>query len=189
MNTQPISPSTTQAAIQKSNKAFNSVQLNIVTFVDVAKMLRNDSAEGCVYMMDNNVNSQGQGTPNLQTVCKGGQTLNWIIYATDSNQLPDGSWPASVRINNLVFVENDRSETETLRVCDELKIYGGPDRINSKFTPVYYYWAGTVSPSIEGGIYNYRFVLQIDIPGQSKSLYYNFDTPSLLVLPQVPQDI
>lgn len=189
MNTQPNSTPTTDTPVKKTYKAFNSVQLNIVTIVDVAKILRNDSAEGCVYMMDNNVNSQGQGTSNLQTVCKGGQTLNWIIYAMDSNQLPDGSWPASVRINNLVFVENDRTETETLRVCDELKIYGGPDRINSRYTPVYYYWAGTVSPSIEGGIYNYRFVLQIDIPGQSKSLYYNFDTPSLLVLPQVPQDI
>ena len=161
---------------------FNSVQLNIVSWVDVANCLYTRSAEGNVYMSDNNVNSKGRGTPKLQTLCKQGQALNWIIYAMDAERRPNGQWPPSVKINNLVFLNEDGTNVEDFIVVNELKIFGGPDKVRSPYTPVYYYWAGIVGDDIPPGIYNYRFVLEIQTADRNNPLHLNFNTPSLKVI-------
>ncbi len=164
---------------------FNSVQLNLVTFVDVEKADYTNSLDNCVYMMDNNTNSSNQGTNDLQTVCKQGQVLNWIIYAMDSAKRPDGTWPLSVKINNIVFTNEDGTDVANFKVCDDLKIIGGPDKIRSEYTPVYYYWAGVVIDDLPEGVYNYRFVLELDTADTSISngkKYLNLNTPSLKVL-------
>lgn len=165
---------------QKGSWDSSSVQLNIVTFVDVDKALATNSTIGSVYMMDNSPNSLNQGTTNLQTVCKQGQVLNWIIYAMNMDRNPDGSWPTSVRINNIVFLDKDGNDVSMIRVMDEMKILGGPDKIRSVSTPVYYYWAGIVEGDLPVGIYKYRFVLEFDpVAPSTQSTYLNLEGQSL----------
>jgi hypothetical protein len=168
----------------KSSK-FNSVQLNLVTFVDVEKADYTNTLDNCVYMIDNNPNSSNQGTNALQSTCKQGQVLNWIIYAMNSTKRPDGTWPPSVRINNIVFTNQDGTDVADFKVCDDLKLIGGPDQIRSKYTPVYFYWAGVVIDNLPEGVYNYRFVLELDTKDPSfptGKKYLNLNTPSLKVL-------
>jgi len=161
---------------------FNSVQLNLVTFVDVDKATITQSLDGAVFMVDNSPISSGQGTPYLQTTCKQGQVLNWIIYAIDADKRPDGTWPLSVRINNIVFLDETGKDVAITPVCHDMKVFGGPDKIRSACTPVYYYWAGTVPPDLPAGIYKYRFVLDLETQTSNKSMYLNFNTPSLNVI-------
>lgn len=162
---------------------FNSVQLNLMTFVDVRKANANKSLENALYMMDNGVLCQGQGTASLQTNCKQGQTLNWIIYAMDMDKRPDGTWPPSVRINNIVFLNKDGDDVSEIKVCSEFKIFGPPDEMRSALTPVYYYWAGTVINDLPPGVYHYRFILELEQEGGNKKIYLNtVGSPSLNVL-------
>lgn len=161
---------------------FNSVQLNIVTFVDVQKALTLKTLDGCVYMMDNSPMSTEQGTPGLQTTCKQGQVLNWIIYAMDSDKKPDGTWPPSVKINNIVFVDDDSQDVSMTRICEDLKIYGGPDKIRSHYTPVYYYWAGTIPLDLPPGTYKYRLILELENEKTGRSEYLNLGSPLLNVI-------
>lgn len=163
-------------------KDFNSVQLNIVTFVDVQKANMTDTLDGCVYMTDNNPNSLNQGTPRLKTICKQGQVLNWIIYAMDMDRRLDGNWPPMVRINNIVFLSQDGKDVFGSKVCSDFKIYGPPDKIRSDKTPVYYYWAGTVLDDLPPGIYKYRFIIELETEDPTKKRYMNLDTPSLEVI-------
>lgn len=161
---------------------FNSVQLNLVTFVDVDKATRTKSLDGAVFMVDNSPSSNGQGTSRLQTVCKQGQVINWIIYSMDADKRPDGTWPPSVRINNIVFLDDAGNDVATTPVCPDLKVFGGPDKIRSAYTPVYYYWAGTIPVDLANGIYRYRFILDLETGIDNKSIYLNLDTPSLQVI-------
>ena len=159
----------------------NSVQLNIVTLVDVQKALTTRSAVGSVYMTDNNPNSLNRGTANLQTVCKQGQVLNWIVYAMNMDRCPDGTWPPMVRINNIVFLDEAGDDVSMIPIVAELKIFGGPDKIRSLGTPVYYYWAGIVENDLPPGIYKYRFVLELDTAKGNQKVYINPDGQSLQV--------
>ncbi|MDR1369499.1 MAG: hypothetical protein LBJ72_05140 [Dysgonamonadaceae bacterium] len=163
-------------------QGFNSVQLNIVAFVDVQKAIALKTLEGCIYMMDNSPMSTGQGTSRLQTTCKQGQTLNWIIYAMDSEKKPDGSWPPSVRINNIVFTDKESQDVSTSLICENLRIYGAPDKIRSNYTPVYYYWAGTVPLDLSPGKYRYRLILELENEKTDKCEYLNLETPVLNVI-------
>lgn len=163
-------------------KKFNSVQLNIVTFVDVQKAILSKTLDGCVYMMDNSPNSKNQGTSQLRTVCKQGQVLNWIIYAMDADKRPDGTWPPSVRINNIVFLDKDGEDTSDIKICSDLKIYGPPDKMRTEMTPNYYYWAGTILSDLHPGLYKYRFIIELEIENSFKKLYLNSDTLSLEVI-------
>lgn len=160
----------------------NSVQLNIVVFVDVRKAIEENSLENAVFMIDNSVNSLGQATPALQTCCKQGQVLNWIVYAMDMDRRPDGSWPPLARISNIVFLEEGSSDVSPVRVCQDLKIYGSVDKIRSKYTPVYYYWAGAVPVEFPEGVYRYRLVLELENEGTQACTYLNLEAPSLRVV-------
>ncbi len=160
----------------------NSIQLNVVAIVDVQKAIATQVLAGNLYMVDNSVNSQGLGTACLQTVCKQGQVINWIIYSMDMDRRPNGSWPPMARINNIVFLGPDGEETADLKVCTEFKIYGAPDKNYSKQTPVYYYWAGTVLPNLPLGVHKYRLIIELDRPAPEQPLYLNLDTPSLSVV-------
>lgn len=169
-----------------NNRVFNSVQLNIVLFVDVQKAVASNSLEGAVYIMDTSFQSEREGTANLQTVCKQGQVLNWIIYPLDSEQRPDGSWPPSARIDNIVFLKEQDGDVSAAPVCNHLKIYGGPDRIRSSNTPVYDYWAGDVAPDLSEGVYGYRLILELEREKSSRPLYLNLEDLSLRVIPINP---
>lgn len=167
---------------EKQIMHFNSVQLNIVAFVDVQGANASNSVYGNVYMIDNSSAGTGQGTAHLQTYCKPGQTLNWIIYAINAQRRPDGTWPPSVRINNIVFLDGDGKDVSGTKICSELKVLGGPDKMRSTLTPVYYYWAGTVVDNVPLGVYRYRFVLELETEQPGKKRYLNFNTPSLNVV-------
>ena len=162
---------------------FNSTQLNIVTTVDVANILATQSVEGRAYLMDNSPYSTGKGTPRLQTICKQGQVLNWLIYCLDMEKRPDGTWPPMARIVNIVFLDGDGEAVLGTQVCSELKIYGGPDAVRSPYTPSYYYWAGMVQPELSPGIYKYRLVLEFDDDAGGLKHYHQLSMPSLRVLP------
>lgn len=161
---------------------FNSVQLNLVTFVDVYNTNANQTTEGNVYMMDNCIQSTGQGTDHLQTVCKQGQILNWIIYAMDCSKRPSGVYPPTVKINNIVFLNESGNDVASIQLFRELEIIGGPDKIRSKYTSVFYYWAGALLSDIPPGVYNYRFVLELATEDPTKKNYFNVNTPSLKII-------
>lgn len=175
------------STIKKQNPGqLNSVQLNIVTVLDLHKAVKNGTTKDAIYMMDNSVGGKGQGTGHLQTVCKPGQVLNWIIYPMDMEKRPDGTWPPMPKINNIVFLddqEGDYDDFAESKVCTELKIYGGPDMMRSPYCPVYYYWAGAVLSTLKPGIYNYRFVLELEQEGKKEKVYLNTaEKPSLKVV-------
>jgi len=172
----------TTAKKGQQTQRINSVQLNLITFVDIDKAITINSLDGAVYMVDNSPTSIGQGTPHLQTTCKQGQVINWIIYAMDTDKKPDGTWPPSVRINNIVFLDETGKDVAKFPVCHDIKIFGGPDKIRSTYTPVYYYWAGTIPADLLPGIYKYRFVLDLKTDIDNKSMYMNLNTPSLKVI-------
>jgi hypothetical protein len=163
-------------------QAFNSVQLNLVTFIDVHNANLRQSLQGNVFMYDNNAESTGQGTDHLQTVCKQGQILNWIIFTMDAGIRADGTFPPSARINNIVLLNDKGTDVASEPVFRELKILGGPDKIRSANTSVYYYWAGALLGNVKPGVYRYRFILELDteIPGQKN--YFNLSTPTLKIL-------
>ena len=163
-------------------KKFNSVQLNIVTFVDVQKAIANNSLDGCTYIIDNNPNSYNQGTPELRTICKQGQVLNWIIYPMDVDKRIDGTYPPSARINNIVFLHKTGQDTSDIKICSDCKIYGPPDKMRGSITANYYYWAGTVVSDLPPDIYRYRLIIELETENPSKKLYLNLDTPSLEVI-------
>ena len=168
----------------------NSVQLNILTFVNVARALVTQSLDGSVFMSDNSPASANQGTDRLQTTCRQGQVLNWIAYAFDSAQRADKSWPPMPKITNIVFLNHDRSEVAEHLVCTQFGVYGSPDKMRSPWTPVYYYWAGTVIATLPPGVYPYRFVIELpqeqsscQAPGSAASIHLNLEGPSLNVIP------
>ncbi|WP_375791427.1 hypothetical protein ACE102_47595 (plasmid) [Bradyrhizobium sp. vgs-9] len=132
--------------------------------------------------MDNGGDSAGKGTNTLRTVCRQGQVLNWLIYCTDMEKRPDGSWPLFARIVNIIFVLPDGTP-QLRKICNDLKIYGGPDKIRSPWTPCYYYWAGSVDLELEPGLYPYRLVLEVDTFDRNRKSYFNLDGPALQVIP------
>jgi hypothetical protein len=176
------------AEVDRQNPGqLNSVQLNIVTLVDMRKASNTGTLSGALYMMDNSLGRAGRGTAHLQTCCKQGQVLNWIVRPIDMNRRADGTWPPMPRISNIVFLDGERGDEETVagsKVCTELKIYGMPDRIRSPFTQVYYYWAGTVLSTVPPGVYRYRLVLELAQETGRDRLHLNtVEHPSIRVLP------
>lgn len=165
----------------------NSVQLNIVTLVDMDKAAEQQSLDGCLFMMDNSIGGVGQGTDHLETVCKQGQVVNWIIRPIDMHKGADGTWPPMPKINNLVFLDVEKGDEDDVaerRIMTELKVYGGPDRMRDKYTAVYYYWAGAVMSTATPGLYRYRFVLELEKEHGTDKLYLNSTRyPALRVLP------
>ncbi|MFI6300016.1 hypothetical protein ACIBEJ_51075 [Nonomuraea sp. NPDC050790] len=165
----------------------NSVQLNIVTLVDMEKATEEKSLTDAMYMVDNSYGGSGQGTSRLETVCKQGQVLNWIIRPIDMEKRPDGTWPPMPKINNIVFLDTEVGDEEDVaekKVCVELKIYGAPDKMRDPWTPVYYYWAGTVLSTAKPGVYKYRLIVELEQDGKKEKLYLNTENhPSIRVIP------
>ncbi|WP_157252710.1 hypothetical protein [Nonomuraea typhae] len=178
---------TSLSGVRKQNPGqLNSVQLNIVTLVDMEKATENRSLDGALYMVDNSVGGDGQGTDCLETVCKQGQVLNWIIRPIDMERRRDGTWPPMPKINNIVFLDTEAGDEEDVaekKVCIELKIYGAPDRMRDPLTPVYYYWAGTVLSTLRPGTYRYRLVVELEQEHKKERLYLNtVNHPSIRVI-------
>lgn len=174
--------------IKKRNPGqLNSVQLNVVTVIDLHRAVKTKSVKDCLYMMDNSVGGHGQGTAHLQTDCKQGQVINWIIYPMEMEKRADGTWPPMPKVSNIVFLDiepGDEGEYSERKIMIELKYYGGVDRMHSLYTPVYYYWAGIVLSTLPPGVYSYRFVLELEQEGKKEKLYLNsVEKPSLRVLP------
>jgi len=160
----------------------NSVQLNVVTFIDVRKAILKKSLDGNIYMMDNSFKCKNQETNSLNTTCRQGQVINWIIYPMDLEKRIDGSFPPMARIKNIVFL-NGQGEVAELKVCSELKIYGGVHKVRSPLAPNYYYWAGTVLPDLPIGEYKYRLIFEIDplaCGPRTKNRYMNMNTTASL---------
>lgn len=160
-----------------------STQLNIVTLVDVAGTLATETMVGHAWMMDNSSDSPGKGTDALETVCRAGQVLNWLVYCMDTAKRPDGTWPPFAKIVNIVFLGDDRSSVFGTKVCADLKVYGGPDAIRHRYTPSYYYWAGAVMPNLMPGLYQYRLVMEVETGKPGETRHHTMDGPSLRVLP------
>lgn len=178
---------TLNSAAEKQNPGqLNSVQLNVVTLVNMERATADGALTDAMYMMDNSVGGTGQGTSYLETVCKQGQVLNWIIRPIDMEKRLDGTWPPMPKINNIVFLDTEAGDEEDVaerKIFTELKIYGMPDRMRSPFTPVYYYWAGTVLSTAKPGLYRYRLVVELEQEHSKEKLYLNtVDHPALRVL-------
>ena len=164
----------------------NSVQLNIVTLVNMERASASGSLKNAMYMMDNSVGRVGQGTDHLETVCKQGQVLNWIIRPIEMDKRPDGTWPPMPKISNLVLLDTEEDNEDNVaerRIFTELKIYGMPDLMRAPQTPVYYYWAGAILSTAPPGVYRYRLVIELEQEHAQDSLYLNtVNQPSIRVL-------
>jgi hypothetical protein len=172
---------------QKQNPGqLNSVQLNIVTLINMERATATGSLAESMYMMDNSIGGTGQGTAHLETVCKQGQVLNWIVRPIDMDKRLDNTWPLMPKINNIVFLDPELADEEDVaerKILTELKIYGAPDRIRDPFTPVYSYWAGTILSTARPGLYRYRLVLELEQEATKERLYLNTaEHPSIRVL-------
>ncbi|MDX3383281.1 hypothetical protein PV682_17670 [Streptomyces niveiscabiei] len=178
---------TLEPARKKQNPGqLNSVQLNIVTLVDMEKAVATRTLSGAMYMMDNSIGGVGQGTHRLETLCKQGQVINWIIRPIDMERRVDGTWPPMPRITAIVVLdveEGDEEDVAETKLLTELKIYGGPDRMRSPMTPVYSYWAGTVLSTAKPGLYRYRLVVELEQDGKKERVYLNTEEhPALRVV-------
>ena len=158
-----------------------STQLNIVITIDVAGIVAGRPVAECAWGFDNDPRSDGDGTAHLRTYCTPGQVLNFIIYPVDGARRPDGTFPDFPQIEAIVFYQSDR-DTQVYKTMGDLKIYGAPDRMRSPYTPVYRYWAGTVEPDVEPGIYPYRLLLSLPGGPGGGRRYFELDTASLEVV-------
>ncbi|MDI2126448.1 hypothetical protein [Yinghuangia seranimata] len=179
---------TTRGSVEEKQNPgqLNSVQLNIVTLVNMERAAETGQLADAMYMMDNSIGGVGQGTHHLETVCKQGQVLNWIVRPLDMEKRLDGTWPPMPKINSIVFLDTEIGDEEDVaerKIFTELKIYGAPDRMRSQYTPVYYYWAGTVLSTAKPGVYRYRLILELEQEGKKERLYLNTEQhPSIRVL-------
>ena len=158
-----------------------STQYNIVTTVDVAGVLAGKPASDCIWMTDNSPSSTGKGSAALETVCRRGQVLNWLVYSLDSEQRPDGSYPPIARILNIAFL---RGDTDFLAAYDagfDVKVFGAPDRIRSPYTPVYAYWAGMVPVDAGLGRTRYRMTIEIAGVGGGRPTYVELSQPAITI--------
>lgn len=162
-----------------------STQINVVTLVNVAGSLAADTIAGNAWMMDNSPDSTGKGTITLETVCRAGQVINWLVYCMDTAKRPDDTWPPFAKIVNIVFLADDRQMVYGTKVCADLKVYGGPDAIRNRYTPSYYYWAGAVMPNLGPGLYPYRLVLELETGKPGEVRHYSIDGAALRVLPML----
>lgn len=164
----------------------NSTQLNIVALVHMQRASATGSLDGALFMMNNSAGGAGRGTGQLETVCKQGQVLNWIIRPIDMDKRADGTWPPMPKISSIVFLDpesGDEQDVATKRITSELKIYGMPDEVRSPYTPIYYYWAGTILPTAEPGLYRYRLVIELEQENGRDALHLNTtDHPSVRVI-------
>ncbi|MFI5801497.1 hypothetical protein [Streptomyces sp. NPDC051561] len=177
----------TDTEVSKQNPGqLNSVQLNIVILIDLEKATENNSLDDALFMMDNSVGGSGQGTQHLETVCKQGQVINWIIRPLDMEKRLDGTWPPMPKINNIVFLDTELGDEEDVaerKIFTELKIYGMPDKMRSPLTPVYYYWAGTVLSTAKPGVHRYRLVLELEKENSRERLYlHTEEDPSIRII-------
>jgi hypothetical protein len=174
------------AVAEQARGQLNSVQLNIVTLINMQRAAETGSLTNAMFMMDNSVGGSGHGTRQLETVAKQGQVLNWITRPIEMDKRPDGNWPPMPKINNIVLLDTERGDEEEVaerRIFTELKIYGMPDRMRSPYTPVYYYWAGAILPTAPPGLYRYRLVFELEQDNKKEKLYLNtVDHPSIRVL-------
>jgi len=161
----------------------NSTQINIVTTIDLSRALQTWSLADSAFLMDNSPASTGKGTPNLETVCRQGQVLNWLLYFVDMKQRSDGTWPQFAQIVNIVFLNPGSAGVDPGKVCTEFKIFGGPDAVRSKLVPSYYYWAGAVLPDLPPGRYPYRLIVQCNPPLAQGNSLLQLDGPALRVIP------
>ncbi|MBK5924889.1 hypothetical protein CCR90_14170 [Rhodovulum sulfidophilum] len=135
----------------------NSLQVNVIAIVDVARAVYTETLDDAVIFVDNSVTpegkpSPGRGTTALKTQCLEGMVINWIVY-------PVGPYgvPVPVSIADITFDEP---------ICVKLQSYGSivtahsPDVIPG-VTPSYDYWAGMVRPEVEPNTYGYRIEFQI----------------------------
>lgn len=136
-------------------------QINIA--VDVIKALSEQQLENNIYMMDDSIlESSGQGTESLCTLCKPGQTIRWTVYALDL-QTP-------VVIRNISFaVLSGKPEHKTALSMNCLE-EANPDSNE---------WTGVLPLIMEGHKYNYHVELQM---GKGRHSCLIIDTPSLMYL-------
>jgi|AGTN01.1.fsa_nt_gi hypothetical protein len=135
----------------------NSIQVNVISVIDVARAVTTGTLDGALMFVDNSVDraghpSPGRGTLSLATQCNQGMVINWIV-----NTVGPYGVPAPVSIRNIQFDEP---------VCLKLQAYGAVDVAHSPdylpgVTPSYNYWAGLLRPDIEPKRYRYRIDYQI----------------------------
>jgi hypothetical protein len=132
-----------------------STNINIVISVDVIAALSDRTLENNVFIMDNSsLNSTGQGTADLTTLCKAGQKINWIVYAIDV-QTP-------VAIKNITFSKIDE-------VCESKGQQ--PPLGKYEWEGIVPYYMATGSP------YSYKIELQMGLGDNS---VMSIDSSSLM---------
>jgi len=128
--------------------------ININIAVDVMKALSEKTLEGSVWLMDDSaLESMGQGTSALHTVCKPGDLLRWKVCPIDLQE--------SAYIHSVSF------GTE----C--------PSQGNDGTAPYLNTWEGIV-PCLPAGDYRYRLSLRM---GKGQNSVMTVDTPELHVEP------
>lgn len=156
-------------------------QMNIVVFVDVRKVLRTKSGADAVWLYDNTGTDEGNGTTRLASLCKPGTVVNWLVYSLDMERRVDGTWPPMAQIRNIVFLDADGGNASRVSPFEELKIFGGPDKVRSMYTPAYSYWSGNVRMDIGEGRCPYRLVIGVDDAKSGTTFNFDVDGASLQI--------
>jgi hypothetical protein len=155
--TDHATPSCIASPTQPREVVRNSIQVNILVVVDVARAIAGGGLEDAVMLVDNSVDrggrpSRGRGTSGLATQAQTGMVLNWIVYPVG----PFGD-PVPATIDAITFAQP---------VCFQLQSYGAIDIARSPnyiagLTPAYDYWAGLVLPGLAERSYPYDITLRL----------------------------
>ena len=138
-------------------------EINIVIAVDVIAALSGRTLlnSNLCMMDDSPLQSTGQGTPNLCTVCYPGQTIKWTVYAIDLQT------PVAIKSISFIKSEETGASSEQAAPANE----DDSDRLDLEV------WSGIVPCTLVPGVeYRYRLELQMY---EGVNSIMSIDTPSL----------
>jgi len=170
-------------SIFHEHQAPSPQELDIMVFINLKKTLKNNSLHGSAFMMDNNPNSEGEGSTALCSFATLGQTINWSVHPLNMNgsdQAWNQSGDCSVSIHRILFEDaqivnldqyvSDRDQpTKTVQAISNL--------------------SGNIS-SKKQLVGKYRYRLQLKIQSKSKRFtpkYFVITSATLAIAEQKQQ--
>jgi len=121
--------------------------INITFLVDVIGALSHGTLRNNIFMADNGLDSQGNGTEALITTCCPGQPVNWVVYAIDVQT------PVLIRAITFIDIAKEDDQQLIARAFERPPEKGGD--------PHWFYWSGIIPRSLKPGLYRYSLKLQM----------------------------
>ncbi|SBS24624.1 hypothetical protein MSP8887_00008 [Marinomonas spartinae] len=170
-------------SIFHEHQAPSPQELDIMVFINIKKTLKNNSLQGSAFMMDNNPNSEGEGSIALRSFATLGQTINWSIHPltmSGSDQAWYQNGDCSVSIHRILF--------EDAQIVNLDEYDSGRDQ-QIKATQSISHLSGNISNKKQL-VGKYRYRLQLKIQSKSKRFapkYFVLTSATLAIAEQKQQ--